>query len=219
MRLYDLSLSPYAARCRLAIFKKGLDIEIVAPPEGGPRSEAYRAINPLRKVPALVLDDGTVIPESAVIVEYLEDRFPEPSLRPASPEALARARLLVRVAELHLIPPFGRLIGQRDPAGRDPVVVEGAKAEIAGALAHLEHFLAAGDGFAAGPGFSIADCGLMPLLFGHTRIMPMFGDAEPLGGDRYPKLRAYWRRLQADPVVARVGGEMGEGLKRMFGGN
>ena len=97
MRLYSFELSPYAARARLAVYRKGLDVEIVEPPEGGPAGEAYRAINPLGKVPALVLDDGTVIPESAVIVEYLEDRFPTASLLPRAPEDRARARLIARV--------------------------------------------------------------------------------------------------------------------------
>jgi glutathione S-transferase len=110
LRLYDLDLSPFAARCRLVVYKKGLGdrVELAPPPGGGPRSEAYRAINPIGKVPTLVLEDGTAIPESQVIAEYLEERFPEPPLMPPNPEGRARARLPVRVAELYLLPPLGR---------------------------------------------------------------------------------------------------------------
>jgi glutathione S-transferase len=79
MRLYDLDQSPFAARVRMALYAKGLTASLTPPP-GGARSAAYRAINPLALVPALVLDDGTVIPESEIIIEYLEDRFPAPPL-------------------------------------------------------------------------------------------------------------------------------------------
>ena len=81
MKLYNVPLSPFAARCRIQIYAKKLPIELVDPP-GGLGSESYRRLNPTGKVPALQLDDGFVLPESAVIGEYLEDRFPEPALRP-----------------------------------------------------------------------------------------------------------------------------------------
>ena len=68
---------------------KRLDITLVPPP-GGVRSDAYRAINPLGLVPALVIEDGTVLPESDLIVEYLDERFPEPRLLPDDADRRAR---------------------------------------------------------------------------------------------------------------------------------
>ena len=94
MKLYDVTLSPFAARCRVQIYAKGLDIARVDPP-GGLGSDAYKRINPTGKVPALELEDGSVLPESSVIAEYLEDRVPEPSLRPADPAA--RGKYLVTI--------------------------------------------------------------------------------------------------------------------------
>src|SRR5262245_34715467 len=89
MQLYHADLSPFAARIRLAIYAKALPIAL-APPPGGLGSEEYKRLNPSGKVPALVLDDGSVLPESEVILEYLEDRFPAPALRPSTAEERAR---------------------------------------------------------------------------------------------------------------------------------
>jgi glutathione S-transferase len=212
MRLYDFDASPFAARVRLALYAKGLAIETAAPPEGGPRSPAFRAINPLGKVPVLVLDDGTAIPESEVIVEYLEDRFPTPSLRPATPEGRARMRLVARICDLYLMPPMGRLFGQMDPAKRDPTIAEPALADLAMALANLEPFLTA-DPWAVAPHLTLADCALVPLLFVLARMMPAFGQPDPLAATA--KLRAVWQTAQADPATTRLLGEMEAGLARM----
>ena len=103
MKLYDLALSPFAARVRLQVYAKGLAVERLEPP-GGLASDAYKKINPTGKVPALELEDGSVLPESSVIAEYLEDRFPEPSLRPADPATRARMRLLVHLCDLYVVP-------------------------------------------------------------------------------------------------------------------
>jgi glutathione S-transferase len=81
MKLYNANLSPFAARCRIQIYAKDLPVTLAEPP-GGAGTDAYRAINPTGKVPCLEVD-GVVIPESEVICEFLEDRFPQPSLRPA----------------------------------------------------------------------------------------------------------------------------------------
>ena len=81
MKLYQADLSPFASRVRIQLYAKQLDVPFADPP-GGLSSDEYKKINPTGRVPALEVD-GTVIPESTVIFEYLEDRFPEPSLQPA----------------------------------------------------------------------------------------------------------------------------------------
>ena len=75
MKLYSLPLSPYAARVRGAIYAKNLAVEIVTPPADWRTSPDFRALNPLVRIPVLVLDNGTTLPESGVIVEYFEDAF------------------------------------------------------------------------------------------------------------------------------------------------
>jgi glutathione S-transferase len=92
MRLVDAARCPFCARVRLALAEKGIDYETVEIDLGN-RPDWLYELNPAGKVP--VLDDGFVLPESAVIMEYLDERFPEPPLLPAGREERARARLAV----------------------------------------------------------------------------------------------------------------------------
>ena len=92
MRLIDAAACPYCARARIALAEKGLDYETVEIDLRDRPSWVYD-LNPLGRVP--VLDDGFVLPESAVIMEYLEERYPEPALLPADLAARAQARLAV----------------------------------------------------------------------------------------------------------------------------
>jgi glutathione S-transferase len=205
MKLFSANLSPYASRARLAIYAKGLDIEIVSPPAGGLKSPEYLALNPLGKMPALALDDGQAIPESEVIIEYLEDAFPKNPLRPADPIDAAHARLLSRMADLYVMPAGTPLFGQMNPATRDQAVVDAAFAKLDEALANLEAYM--GDGpYAVGKSFSTADCTLAPTLFFSNVFGPAFGKGNVLAS--HPKLAAYWPRLQANPHAAKVLGEM-----------
>ena len=88
MILYSEPTSPYSAVVRVAVYAKQLAIEIVAPP-GGLKSDEYRALSGTGTVPCLKLDDGSALPESTVILAYLDDKFPERPLLPAGAEARA----------------------------------------------------------------------------------------------------------------------------------
>jgi glutathione S-transferase len=213
MKLYDLDHSPFAARVRMAIYAKGLAIELVPPP-GGVRSAEYRAINPQGLVPALALDDGTVLPESEVIVEYLEDRFPEPPLRPDGAEARARARLLARIADQHLADPLKQLFeiakGRAPAAGAAAcaAAVGSALALIAGSLGGGSHAAP----YAVGGRLTTADCALVPLLFFVARAASLFRGAAPFAP--HPRLASYWASVADDPVAARVLGELDAAQRR-----
>ena len=141
MKLYSQDLSPFAARVRVAIYAKNLPVEIVSPPEGGTKSEAYLALNPMGRVPALAVGDGFTVPESDTIVEFLADYFPESGLRPATPEARAQARLIARVAELYVMPALQPLFGQMNAQGRDQKVVDENLEKLKAALVHLNVFM------------------------------------------------------------------------------
>src|SRR5688500_20279647 len=75
MQLISLPVSPFAARVRIGIYAKGLDVEVASPPAGWPTSRQFRDINPTGRIPVLLLDDGTAIHESSVILEYNEEQF------------------------------------------------------------------------------------------------------------------------------------------------
>jgi glutathione S-transferase len=101
MKLYNLYLSNFASKCRLAIYEKGAPVEIAPIPGGDLKSAEYWKIYPLGKTPSLDAD-GVVIGESEVINEYLEERFPTPSLLPKDLEGRARSRWMSRFHDLYL---------------------------------------------------------------------------------------------------------------------
>lgn len=93
MRLIDAARCPYCARVRLALVEKELEYETVEV-DLGDRPQWLLELNPPDgRVP--VLDDGFTLPESEVIMAYLDERFPERPLLPSDPGERARARLLV----------------------------------------------------------------------------------------------------------------------------
>jgi glutathione S-transferase len=93
VRLYDAPACPFCARVRIVLAEKGIEVETVEI-DLRDRPEWLYDLNASGKVPVLD-DDGFVLPESAVIMEYLEQRFPAPALLPAEAAARAAARLAV----------------------------------------------------------------------------------------------------------------------------
>ena len=92
MKLYDAPRCPYCARVRIALAEKGIVPETIEIDLRDRPAWIYD-LNPSGRVP--VLDDSFVLPESLVIMEYLEERYPDRPLLPADHTARARARLAV----------------------------------------------------------------------------------------------------------------------------
>jgi glutathione S-transferase len=92
VRLIDAARCPYCARVRIALAEKEIDYETVEIDLSDRPAWVYE-LNATGRVP--ILDDAFVLPESEVIMEYLEERYPDPALLPDGAEARARARLLV----------------------------------------------------------------------------------------------------------------------------
>ena len=100
--LYDHPLSPYAQKVKISLREKGLAFETVAPGglgAGGAQGDFVEA-SPRAEVPALVDGDVRVF-DSTIILEYLDDAYPEPAMRPASPADRARVRMLEEVMDTH----------------------------------------------------------------------------------------------------------------------
>jgi maleylpyruvate isomerase len=95
MKLYSYFRSSAAYRARIALHLKGLafDYEPVHLRKGEQNAEAYRALNRQELVPTLV-DDDTAITQSLAIIEYLDERHPEPPLLPSTPAGRARVRAI-----------------------------------------------------------------------------------------------------------------------------
>lgn len=214
--LYNADLSPYAARVRLAVYWKGLEDQIAfeAPP-GGLKSEAYLKENPLGKVPALKLDDGFCLPESELILEYIEDSHPQRPLRPSEPKAAAIARLCARLADLYLAPGLAPLFLNADPSKRDAAAVDAGFKTVADALSHIERYLAEDGPFALGEAPSTADCALGPVLW-FINWADAWYQRSVLAD--HPKCKRVFKALGGDGAGAKVYAELEAGLKARFGG-
>ncbi len=102
LKLYHATNSPNSRRVRIFLTEKGLNPTLI-PVNLGPgeqHSEAYKAINPRRVVPALVLEDGATIGEVPAIMRYLDEAFPETPLLGATPKDKGLVAMWERFAEL-----------------------------------------------------------------------------------------------------------------------
>jgi glutathione S-transferase/RNA polymerase-associated protein len=101
-RVYEHPLSPYAQKVKIALREKGVDFEVATPGglgAGGVAGE-FLAANPRAEVPVLI-DGGTAVFDSTVILEYIEDRWPRPPLLPAGAAERARVRMIEEVMDTH----------------------------------------------------------------------------------------------------------------------
>ena len=193
IKLFDSAFSPFARKVRLVLEHKQLPFESV---DGLLRSNhaALEAVNGRLEVPALV-DDGVVIVNSADIVAYLEFRYPDDPVYPASAAARVHARAWERAADT-LIDPILINISywqwaereDRMPAG----LMDAARTELALVYARLEQDLSRNE-FIAGT-LSIADLALFPHLVAAKAMKVAFDPAE----QRH--LAAWFDRMRRLPI-------------------
>lgn len=207
MKLYQADLSMFAARVRIQAYTKGVALELLPPP-GGLNTPEFIAINPTGKVPCLV-DGDFALPESEVIMEYIEDKHSEPSLRPKDAKAHAKQRLINRLTDLYVYQPMAKLFPQLGFKGRDQGVVDAALADLDKGLKWVETYVE-GPKYAVGGRMSLADCTLPPQLFFPVNLLPRFGRDDALA--HTPKLKAYFAAIAQEPPVAKVLAEMGAAL-------
>jgi glutathione S-transferase len=148
--LYDADRCPYCARVRIVLAEKGLGYETVVVDLDDRPAWIYEK-NPLGRVPVLE-EEAFVLPESAVINEYLEERYPEPALWPAEPAERAEGRLLVERFDSLSRPYYALRRGEED-----------ARARLDDQLAELDALLA-GRPFLTGRHFGLADAAYLPWI-------------------------------------------------------
>jgi glutathione S-transferase len=173
MKLYDGGRAPNPRRTRIFLAEKGIKLPLEPIDLGAMqhKSPAYAAVNPLMRVPALVLDDGTVITESIAICRYFEALQPEPPLFGRGALETARIEMWNRRLELHLLFPISHVFRNSHPAMKEmevpqiPAWAEANKPRIAEFISLLDRELADRP-FAAGDTFSVADItGLVAVDF------------------------------------------------------
>jgi glutathione S-transferase len=194
----ELFFSPLACSMsgRIALAEAGVDVKLTEVDPHTKRvlatGEDYRQINPLGYVPALRLDDGTVLAENAAILQYIADAYPEARLAPPESDRAARAKLRQWLsfigAELHkaLMTP---LLGRETP----PEVKAWVLSKYLSRLAYLDRRLA--DREFLLDRFSVADAYLATVL-NWTQATPEIDVAA------YPNVKAYLERMRQRPSVA-----------------
>jgi len=164
MKLYDGGRAPNPRRVRIFLAEKVITVptEQVDLGKLQQRSDAYTAINPMQRVPALVLDDGTVIAESIAICRYFEALQPDPPLFGRGALGSALIEMWNRRVELHLFLPVATVFQHLHPAMKimiDPQVAQWGEAN----KPRISEFLRFLDGelqnrpFVAGSDYSVAD--------------------------------------------------------------
>lgn len=157
LHVYSAEVCPYAARTRLALMEKGLAFEVTEI-DLRHKPDWFPAVSPYGKVPVLKHGES-LIWESAIINEYIEDAFPDPPLLPRDPAERARARFWIDFANVKFTPTWYRVFLARDAAER---------ARLGAEL--MDHFrFMERDGIGRGPGpffmgraLSLVDLTLQP---------------------------------------------------------
>ncbi len=173
MKLYSFPTSSASYRVRIALNLKGIAFETVTVSltDREQRRDAYGSVNPQHRVPALVLDDGTILTQSVAIIEYLDLAHPEPPLIPDDPAERARV-LAVALAIACEIQPLNNT-SVLDYLGAD---LRHDKATIDRWYAHwiragfaaVEQLIEA-PSYCFGPEPTIADICLVPQVFNARR--------------------------------------------------
>lgn len=213
LTLYDHPLSPYAQKVKIALREKGVTFETVLPGGlgAGGAQGAFLAANPRAEVPTLVDGDLGVF-DSTIILEYVEDRWPQPPMLPAAPADRARVRMLEEVMDTHVeainwglseIRWFKRATGEAAQA----IQVRAAE-QTQGAFAWLERQLGDRTWF-NGEAFGWGDLAVVPFVNGSVG----HGNAPPAGS----RLAAWLARANDRPSVAETAGEAAKFATAMSG--
>lgn len=211
LKLYVGPLSLFSRKVEIALLEKDIPYErefVAFTQERGyePRHPAVLAHNPKRQVPVLV-DGDLAIFDSTVILEYLEDLYPDPALYPPTPQERARCRLAELDADEILFVPVRPLLFRTEPPHPDAAIQEKRVADalaseqvIAARFRDLDAQLGERD-FFCGNQLTAADIGLfMTVLFTQRLMGPSLAPHQSLAG--------WYQRLGARPAFAKIAAEI-----------
>jgi glutathione S-transferase len=204
MKLYSLDYSPYSTRIRAQIRHKSLPISCVNPSEL--KSARLNDLFPFGQLPVLSLDDGELLAESTVIMNYLEEVYSQHSLRGESALAKARANMMVRWSDTHLGPLLGNVLSADSAAliGSAEILVMAElrkiDALITEQLDYRERDIHIGD-----------FCAVISITFTQA-LFELCASTSLL--DKFPQLMAWWQfSLQRNPALNESVVEMVEAIK------
>ena len=198
IKLYDFKSSPNCQRVKIVLAEKNLPYEIMPVDLRAKeqRTPEYLKLNPYGKVPVLT-DDGTVLYESCIINEYLEEKYPSPPLMPKDPGQKAKARILIDYGMAHFDSPYQKLRMElmKEQKDQNQQVIEDAKGDLKRLLKRFEDELG-GQDYLMGE-FSLVDADLLPRF---TRLEG-FG---VLPDPSLPRLEKYLEKVKARPSVKAI---------------
>jgi glutathione S-transferase len=211
MKLYYFPLSTYSQKALVALYEKGTkftpEIVDLSSPEA---RAAYKKIYPIGKVPLLVRDDGWLIPESSIIVEYLDTQLDAgPRLIPEDRELARRARFHDRQFDLYVTEPALTIFfdGRKPEAERNPASVAAARERLDTMYGYLDKHYEKKT-WAIGEAFTLADCAAGPSLAIARMVHPF---------DKHANLVRYFGRLVERPSFARVLNETKPLMAKLMG--
>ncbi len=156
MTLYSGTTDPFSQRCRIVLFEKGMDFQIIDVDVFG-KQEDIAAMNPYNKVPVLVERD-LILYEANIINEYIDERFPHPQLMPPDPVMRARARLFLHRFEQDLFCHIDAVEhGPQKAADKARQTIRENLTQIAPVFTKQKYML--------GDEFSMLDVAIVPLLW------------------------------------------------------
>lgn len=156
MTLYSGTACPFSHRCRIVLFEKGMDFQIIDIDLHN-KPEDLAVMNPYNRAPVLVERD-LILHESNIINEYIDERFPHPQLMPADPVMRARARLFLYRFEQELFAHVEAIEhGSQKAADKARMIIRDNLAQLAPIFAKQKHML--------GEEFSMLDVAIAPLLW------------------------------------------------------
>ena len=199
IKIIGNTVSPYVRKVLVILGMKGLDFEIdpITPFYG---DDAFAKLSPMRRIPVLIEGD-IVVNDSSVIAQYLEERYPAPSILPATPEARARARWLEeyadeRLGDAFIWKGFGAVVVAPAVFGT-PRDLDAFKRHLETDVVEVCDYLESetpSEGFLAGP-FGLADIAVA-VMFRGMRYARWTPDAS-----RWPRLAAWLARAEAQPSM------------------
>lgn len=198
IKLYDFASSPNCQRVKVVLAEKKLLFETVPVDlrQGEQKKADFLKLNPYGKVPVIV-DGTTVLYESCVINEYLEEKYPEPPLMPKEPAKKAKVRILIDYGLAHLDSAYQKLrqeLMKKEPE-RNPETLESAKKDIKNLLQRFEKEI--GDQPYLAGDFSLVDADLIP------RFLRLEGFGV-LPDSSLPRLSVYLKRMKERPSVKAI---------------
>ncbi|HYG47575.1 MAG TPA: glutathione S-transferase family protein [Allosphingosinicella sp.] len=200
LRLHYHPFSSFCQKVLVALYEREVPFEgVVVDPSDAEQKAALERLWPMGKFPVLVDEArGVTVPESSLIVQYLDRAHPgPPPLVPAEPDPAMKVHLWDRFFDHYVEVPLQKTVGDslRPEGGRDPFGVEEAAALLGRSYDLLEEALAEGGSWIAGEAFTLADCGAAPALFYAGMVRPFAGR---------PRLDAYYSRLRSRPSFIRA---------------